>query len=66
MANLEQILDVQRTVEELISCLKDKGFLSDEEHLEVMLRQQAKCIANGHHIPEGRVRDVDKQGQGRN
>lgn len=48
-ANLEQILDVLRGGEELFAHLKDCGVLTEEEHLEIYLRQQAKCEAHGHH-----------------
>jgi hypothetical protein len=49
LANLEQIIDVTRTVEELFAKLKFTGVLSEEEHLEIFIRQQAKCERNGHH-----------------
>ena len=52
LANLEQILDVPRGVEEMFSSLKESGALSEEEHLEVHVRQQAKVEAHGHHRPE--------------
>jgi hypothetical protein len=31
---------------------KDCGALSEEEHLEVKIRQQAKVERNGHHKPQ--------------
>jgi transcriptional regulator with XRE-family HTH domain len=52
LANLEQILDVSRCVEEMFAEFKDCGALSEEEHLEVRIRQQAKVERNGHHKPE--------------
>lgn len=51
-ANLEQILDVTRCVEEMFSELKECGALTEEEHLEIHIRQQAKVERNGHHKPE--------------
>lgn len=48
-ANLEQIVDVARCVEEMFDRLKECGALSDEEHLEIHIRQQAKVERNGHH-----------------
>jgi len=51
-ANLEQILDVSRNIEEMFEKLKACGVLSEEEHLEVFIHQQAKCEANGHHKAE--------------
>lgn len=48
-AKLEQILDVTRCVEELFDRLKVCGVLTDEEHLEIHIRQQAKVEAHGHH-----------------
>lgn len=50
--NLEQIIDVTRAMEEMIDKLKTDGALTDEEHLEVYIRQQAKCERNGHHKSE--------------
>ena len=52
LAKLEQIIDVPRCVEELVSHIKEGGFLLEEEHLEVHIRQQAKVEAHGHHVPE--------------
>jgi transcriptional regulator with XRE-family HTH domain len=49
LANLEQLLDVQRNVEEALGNLKTIGALSEEEHLELHIRQQAKVERNGHH-----------------
>jgi transcriptional regulator with XRE-family HTH domain len=51
-ANLEQILDVSRNIEEMFEKLKASGALSEEEHLEIYIHQQAKCEANGHHRAE--------------
>ena len=51
-AQLEQILDVPRGVEEMFAALKASGALSEEEHLEVHVRQQAKVEAHGHHKPQ--------------
>jgi transcriptional regulator with XRE-family HTH domain len=51
-ANLEQILDVSRNIEEMFEKLKACGVLSEEEHLEIYIHQQAKCEANGHHKAE--------------
>jgi transcriptional regulator with XRE-family HTH domain len=48
-SNLEQLLDVQRNVEEAFGNLKTIGALSEEEHLELHIRQQAKVERNGHH-----------------
>jgi transcriptional regulator with XRE-family HTH domain len=48
-SNLEQLLDVQRNVEEAFARLKGCGALSEEEHLELHVRQQAKVERNGHH-----------------
>ena len=48
-SKLEQILDVTRCVEELFDRLKVCGVLTDEEHLEIHIRQQAKVEAHGHH-----------------
>jgi transcriptional regulator with XRE-family HTH domain len=48
-ANLEQLLDVQRNIEEAFGGLKGCGALSEEEHLEIHLRQQLKVERNGHH-----------------
>ncbi|MFA7537281.1 MAG: helix-turn-helix transcriptional regulator [Desulfuromonadales bacterium] len=48
-AGLEQLIDVPRCIEELFDKLKVGGVLSEEEHLEIHLRQQAKVEANGHH-----------------
>lgn len=52
LARLEQILDVSRNIEELFDKLKACGALTDEEQLEIHIRQQAKCERNGHHKPE--------------
>ena len=49
LAKLEQLLDVQRAYEELIANLKEEGYLTEEDHLALHLRQHAKCIAHGHH-----------------
>lgn len=49
LAKLEQIIDAPRCIEELFSHLKESGALSEEEHLEVHIRQQAKVEAHGHH-----------------
>jgi len=49
MANLEQIVDVTRCVEEMFGRLKECGALTEEQHLEVYVRQQAKVEAHGHH-----------------
>jgi transcriptional regulator with XRE-family HTH domain len=49
MANLEQIVDVTRCVEEMFGRLKECGAITEEQHLEVYVRQQAKVEANGHH-----------------
>ena len=54
-AKLEQIKDVMRGGEELLAHLKDIGILSDTDLLELHLRQQAKCEAHGHHVPEMEV-----------
>lgn len=48
-AKLEQVVDVPRCVEELFDRLKVCGALTDEEHLEIHIRQQAKVERNGHH-----------------
>jgi transcriptional regulator with XRE-family HTH domain len=49
LTNLEQILDVSRCVEEMFSRLKECDAMTEEEHLEVRIRQQAKVERNGHH-----------------
>lgn len=51
MANLEQIVDVTRCVEEMFGRLKECGAITEEQHLEVYVRQQAKVEAHGHHKP---------------
>jgi len=51
-AHLEQILDVVRNIEEMFDRLKACGALSEEEHLEIRIRQQAKVERNGHHKPQ--------------
>lgn len=51
MANLEQIVDVPRCIEEMFAQMKSCGALSEERHLEVYVRQQAKVEAHGHHKP---------------
>lgn len=50
-AKLEQVIDVPRCVEELLDRLKACGVLSDTDHLEVYVRQQAKVERHGHHRP---------------
>ncbi|MCF6178579.1 MAG: helix-turn-helix domain-containing protein [Geopsychrobacter sp.] len=52
LAKLEQLMDVPRAVEEAFDSVKKGGFLTEEEHLEIRIRQQAKCEAHGHHKPE--------------
>lgn len=49
MANLEQIVDVSRCIEEMFSRLKECAAISEEQHLEIYVRQQAKVEARGHH-----------------
>ncbi|MCP3177270.1 helix-turn-helix domain-containing protein [Desulfuromonas sp. KJ2020] len=51
LAKLEQIIDAPRCIEELFAHLKECGAMSEEEHLEVHIRQQAKVEAHGHHKP---------------
>jgi len=46
---LEQIVDVPRGIEELFCWLKAYEILSEAEHLEIYMRQQAKVEAHGHH-----------------
>jgi len=53
-AKLEQIIDVPRCVEELFARLKGCRALTEEEHLEIHIRQQAKVERNGHHKPDHR------------
>jgi len=64
LAKLEQVVDVPRCVEELFDRLKVCGALTDEEHLEIHIRQQAKVEAHGHHKPDpsqGERRDGDRR-----
>lgn len=49
LAKLEQVVDVPRCVEELFDQLKSAGAMTEEDHLEVHIRQQAKVERNGHH-----------------
>lgn len=48
-AKLEQVIDVSRCVEEMFDRFKSIGVLTEEEHLELHLHQQAKVEAHGHH-----------------
>ncbi len=48
-SKLEQVIDVSRCVEEMFDRFKAIGVLSEEEHLELHLHQQAKVERNGHH-----------------
>ncbi len=54
-ANLEQILDVSRCIEEMFARLKACGALTEEEQLEIHIRQQVKVERNGHHISDAEV-----------
>lgn len=49
-ANMEQIIDVQRCAEILMTSLVAAGVMSEVELRELHERQQAKCEAKGHHI----------------
>lgn len=51
-AQLEQVLDVPRCVEEMFDRFKSCGVLTEEDHLEIHIKQQAKVEAHGHHKPE--------------
>jgi transcriptional regulator with XRE-family HTH domain len=48
-AKLEQVIDVSRCVEEMFDRFKAIGVLTEEQHLELHLHQQAKVEAHGHH-----------------
>lgn len=48
----EQIVDAERAMEILKFELIRLGALTREEHIEIVEKQQAKCVAHGHHIPE--------------
>lgn len=48
--NMEQIVDIQRCAEILMTALISAQVMSENERLELYSRQQAKCEAKGHHI----------------
>ncbi len=52
LANCEQILDTCRCVEEMFAKFKESGAMTEEDHLEIRIRQQAKVERNGHHKKE--------------
>lgn len=49
--NMEQIVDVQRCAEILMTALIAAQVMSESERLELYSRQQSKCEGHGHHIP---------------
>jgi len=60
----EQVLDVSRGAEVFFGRLKECGLLSEEDELEIHIRQQAKVEAHGHHKPDpsqGERRDGDRR-----
>jgi len=63
-AKAEQVLDVSRGAEVFFGRLKECGLLSEEDELEIHIRQQAKVEAHGHHKPDpsqGERRDGDRR-----
>lgn len=53
-ANMEQIIDIQRCAEILMTALVTAGIMSEAEQRELNDRQQAKCEAHGHHVDDRR------------
>jgi len=51
VANMEQIVDIQRCAEILMTSLIAGKILSEADRMELHDRQQQKCEAKGHHIP---------------
>lgn len=51
-SEMEQVIDAKRAIEILEFELIMSGFHSSADLQKVYDRQQAKCIANGHHKPE--------------
>ncbi|MCK4620684.1 MAG: helix-turn-helix transcriptional regulator [Desulfuromonadales bacterium] len=51
-AKLEQVVDVQRCAEVLFLQLIAGGVISDTDRCDIHMRQQRKCIENGHHKPD--------------
>lgn len=54
-ANMEQIIDIQRCAEILMTALITAGVMSESEQRDLNDRQQAKCEANGHHLDDRRT-----------
>lgn len=54
-ANMEQIIDIQRCAEILMTALIAAGVMSEAEQRDLNDRQQAKCEAHGHHVDERRT-----------
>lgn len=54
-AKMEQIVDIKRCVEILETQLVSTHIINQTGLKEIYAEQQAKCEANGHHIPEQRT-----------
>jgi transcriptional regulator with XRE-family HTH domain len=51
-SNMQQIVDIKRCVEILETQLIASHIINQSGLLQIYAEQQAKCEANGHHIPE--------------
>lgn len=49
--HMEQIVDIQRCAEILMTTLVAAQVISESDRRDIHARQQAKCEAKGHHIP---------------
>lgn len=52
LGNLEQIVDALRCGETLFVKLIEQGIITEHDRREVHIRQQQKCIDQGHHVPD--------------
>lgn len=60
-ANMEQIIDVQRCAEILMTALVASEVITENERRDLHNRQQRKCEEKGHHVTERRSGEERRQ-----